>query len=75
MNLSASPVIDRDKIKNIIFKNAVKGITRSRFEIVFENERGKLKTRLILLPGSLNDGEKETAKAFEIMKGEGLLNP
>ena len=39
----------------------------------FEQEGGKIKKRLILLPGSLSDGPKETSKAVEIMKRNGLL--
>lgn len=73
LNYSATPIIYRDKIKSIIFKKANFGITRSRFEVTFENEQGKFKKRLILLPGSLNQGEAETAKAVEILKREQLL--
>lgn len=70
MNYSATSTIERNKIKEVKFINAKYGATRSRFEVLFEDEKGKLKTRLILLPGSLNDGEKETEKALEIMKSE-----
>lgn len=73
LNNSATPIIERNKIKNVKFINAKGGITRSRFEIIFENEKGKLKKRLIFLPGSLNDGENETEKALEIMKSEKIL--
>lgn len=75
INLSASPIIYRNKIKHIRFKKAIKGLTRARFEIVFENDEGQIKKRLILLPGSLGDGEEETSKALEIMKREELLIP
>lgn len=72
-NYSAEPIIERDKIKNIEFKNGTRGISRAYFKINFEiNE--KLKTRLILLPGSLNTGQKETAIALQIMIEAGLLN-
>ena len=73
MNNSATPVIDRNKIKEAKFIDAKSGLTRARFEIMFEDERGKLKKRLIMLPGSLNDGQNETKKAVEIMKSERII--
>ena len=54
--------------------NAKFGATRSVFEITFEQSSGKLKKRLILLPGSLNNGAQETEKALEIMKTNKLIN-
>ncbi|MGN2687778.1 phosphoribosylaminoimidazolesuccinocarboxamide synthase [Flavobacterium sp. MAHUQ-57] len=69
-NYSAISTIERNKIKDVKFIDAKYGTTRSRFEVLFEDENGKIKTRLILLPGSLNDGENETKKALEIMKTE-----
>ncbi len=71
-NYSATSTIERNKIKEIKFIDAKYGAKRSRFEVLFEDERGEIKTRLILLPGSLNDGENETKKALEIMKSEKL---
>lgn len=73
INNSASPIIERNKIKGAKFINAKVGLTRSRFEILFEDENGKLKKRLIMLPGSLNDGTNETEKALAIMKSERIL--
>ena len=73
INNSASPIIERNKIKEAKFINAKIGLTRSRFEILFEDENGKLKKRLIMLPGSLNDGTNETEKALIIMKSERIL--
>ena len=55
------------------FYDAKFGSTRSRFEVIFEDEKGNLQTRLILLPGSLDNGESETKKALQIMKAEKLL--
>lgn len=72
MNFSAASTIERNKIKEVKFIDAKYGATRSRFEVLFEDEKGKLKTRLILLPGSLDGGESETAKALEIMKSENI---
>jgi len=73
MNYSATPIIERNKIKEVKFIDAKYGATRSRFEVLFEDENGKIKTRLIMLPGSLNDGESETEKALEIMKSEKII--
>ncbi|WP_281239946.1 phosphoribosylaminoimidazolesuccinocarboxamide synthase [Flavobacterium praedii] len=73
INNSATPIIERSKIKEAKFINAKVGLTRSRFEILFEDENGKLKKRLIMLPGSLNDGTNETEKALTIMKSERIL--
>ncbi|WP_163409559.1 phosphoribosylaminoimidazolesuccinocarboxamide synthase [Flavobacterium ajazii] len=73
LNNSATPIIDRNKIKEAKFINGKTGLTRSRFEIMFEDENGKLKKRLIMLPGSLSDGSNETEKALEIMKSERII--
>lgn len=70
---SATPVIDRQKIREVRFKKAIPGLTRSRFEVFFENEQGRIKKRLIMLPGSLSGGENETEKAVQIMTGENLI--
>lgn len=70
---SATPIINRSNIKEIKFKKAILGITRTRFEVMFEDEDGQIKKRLIMLPGSLNNGANETKKAIEIMSSENLL--
>lgn len=73
LNNSAAPVIERSRIRRIVLKKAVPGLTRSRFEVFFEDEKGRLKKRLILLPGSLLDGQSETDKAVRLLQDEGLL--
>lgn len=73
LNNSAEPIIDREKIKSVKFTKAIKGLTRSRFEVKFEDKNGKIKKRLILLPGSLTDGDAATELAIKIMVKEGLL--
>ncbi|MGX7666664.1 phosphoribosylaminoimidazolesuccinocarboxamide synthase [Flavobacterium pedocola] len=73
INNSATPIIERNRITHIKFFDGKKGLTRARFEVMFNDENGKLKKRLIMLPGSLNDGEKETERALQIMKNEGLI--
>ena len=72
LNNSATPVIDRTKIKDIKFKKGIKGLTRSRFEVIFE-DNGKIKKRLIIFPGILAGGDKETKVALHIMEEENLL--
>lgn len=73
LNNSATPIIDRQKIKDVKLKKAIKGLSRSRFEVLFEDEKGKIKKRLIMLPGTLTDGQNETEKAVKIMVEEKLL--
>jgi hypothetical protein len=72
LNNSATPVINRTDIQRVVFKKAIPGLTRSRFEVFFK-ENDKVKKRLIMLPGSLNSGSDETEKALDIMKSEKLL--
>jgi hypothetical protein len=72
INNSATPVIHRNDIQRVIFKKAIPGLTRSRFEVFFI-ENGKVKKRLIMLPGSLSGGLGATNNALEIMRGEKLL--
>ena len=72
LNNSATPVIDRKDIKTIKFIKGTSGLGRSRFEIEF-SQGGKIKKRLILLPGSMTGGHVETDKAVEIMREEKLL--
>lgn len=71
---SATPVIYRDKIQGIIFKPGFPGATRSRFEVFFKDDKGKIKKRLIMLPGSMNEGDNETEKALKVMIDENLID-
>ena len=73
-NNSATPIIERKDITSIKFKKAIFGITRSRFEVLFKDENGKIKKRIIMLPGSLDNGKNETEIAKKIMKEEKLLD-
>lgn len=73
LRVSATPVINRNTIKLVTFNNAKPGLTRSYFEVFFENENGKIKKRLIMLPGSLSNGSDETKKAVQILREQGLL--
>jgi hypothetical protein len=73
LNNSATPIIERNKIKEVKLKKAVKGLTRSRFEVLFEDENGKIKKRMIMLPGSLSSGDTETQNAIQIFEEEKIL--
>lgn len=70
LNNSATPIIERNKIK---LKKAIFGLTCSRFEVLFENDNGKVKKRIIMLPGSMMKVQNETERAIRIMKVEKLL--
>jgi len=74
LNNSATPTIERKSIKDVKLKKSIPGLTRSRFEVLFENENGKIMKRLIMLPGSMTGGKKETEKAIRIMTEEKLLD-
>lgn len=69
LNNSAIPVIQRESIVNIKFRQGIPGLTRSRFDVFFKNENNKTKRRII----HLNSNKKEVEKALEIMKEEGLI--
>ncbi|MEJ6793216.1 MAG: phosphoribosylaminoimidazolesuccinocarboxamide synthase [Lacinutrix sp.] len=73
LNLSAASVIDFSKIIAVEFKPAKKLLTRSYFIVNFKQNNGKTKSRLIMLPGSLNNGNVETKKALEIIKNAELI--
>jgi hypothetical protein len=70
---SATPVIDRIKIRNVKFIKGIAGLTRSRFEVFFEDDGGKIKRRMIMLPGSMTGGQEATEQAIKIMTEEKLL--
>ncbi|WP_417366255.1 phosphoribosylaminoimidazolesuccinocarboxamide synthase [Flavobacterium beibuense] len=72
MNNSATPVIPRNKIKSVTFKKAT-ALTRACFLIDFEDEKGKLKKRLIMLPGSMSGGQEAVEDAVKIMQEEKLI--
>jgi hypothetical protein len=74
INNSAALIIDRNKIRDVKFKRGVAGLTRARFEVYFQDENGKIKKRLIMLPGSLSDGQRETEIAIRIMTEENLIS-
>lgn len=74
INNTTVGLIERSKIREVIFKEA-SFLTRAHLSILFEDSKGKLKKRLIMLPGSLSGGKEETKKAERIMLIEGYINP
>lgn len=73
LNNSATPIIDRQSIQRIKFIKGIVGLTRARFVVIFTDENGKTKKRLIMLPGSLTGGQTETDIAYSIMIEEKLI--
>ena len=71
---SATPVVDRSSIRDIRIHSPRPPITRGYFTVIFQ-EGGKLRKRLIMLPGSMENGNEEFKKAVAIFKESGLLNP
>lgn len=71
---SATPVIERNKISQIVYKKAIPFLTRASFEVHFTDEKGRNKKRLIFLPGSLTNSETIANEALEIMRSEHLIN-
>ena len=73
LNNSATPVIERSRIRRVRFHPSRPGITRTYFAVFFADENGRDKKRLIMLPGTLAGGKEETAKALQIMRAAKLL--
>lgn len=71
-NNSATPVIERKEIIGVTYNSGIPGLTRPRFEVEF-NESGRLKKRLIILPGTLAGGQSEADKAVQILREKKLL--
>jgi hypothetical protein len=74
-NNSATPIIERSKIKSVHYKKRIPGLRRSYFEVMFEDDRGRLKRRLIMLPGTMSGAAAAEDNALKIMQEEGFLNP
>ncbi|MEM9921593.1 MAG: phosphoribosylaminoimidazolesuccinocarboxamide synthase [Bacteroidota bacterium] len=72
-NNSAAAVIERKQIRKVVFNKGLAGLTRPRFEIIFESEEGKVLKRLIMLPGSLSGEKSDIEKAVKVMQEENLL--
>jgi hypothetical protein len=72
---SAIPVIDRSSIRKFRFIRGIRYVTRSRFEVSMEAANGKLRKRLIILPGTLGQGKHHTEEALAMLRSENLLTP
>lgn len=68
LNLSATPVILRADITKVKFKKGLPGFIRPRFEVRFRNESGKIRKRLIILPGIRDGGKHESEKALKLFE-------
>jgi hypothetical protein len=71
-NNSGAPEIERKDIRRVAFDAGTPGMTLPRFEIEFL-EHGKVRKRLIILPGTAAGGQQEVTKALQIMKDENLF--
>jgi hypothetical protein len=72
-NNSATSIIERRDIKSVTYNPGISGLTRSRFEVEFD-DNGQIKKRLIMLPGTLRGGQSESNKAVQIMRDEKLIS-
>jgi hypothetical protein len=70
---SAAPVIDRSTIRNVEAHPPRPPATRGYFAVLFE-ENGKERKRLIILPGSMENGREVYERAVATMKETGLLS-
>lgn len=71
-NNSATPLIKRSAIVKVKSYKPIPLLIRGHFKIVF-NENNVQKTRIIILPGSLNQGYTEFKKALSIMQESGVI--
>ncbi|HAA16320.1 MAG TPA: phosphoribosylaminoimidazolesuccinocarboxamide synthase [Cytophagales bacterium] len=74
LNNSTIPVIERRAISSVKYRRGMLGLTRSRFVVYFKNERGNVKKRLIMLPGTLAGGREAAKEALELMKKQGYYS-
>ncbi len=69
--LSATPVLLRAAITRIEAHAPVAPVARAHFVVHFE-ENGHTLKRLVILPGVLEGGAEEFARALELLRNEGL---
>jgi hypothetical protein len=73
--LSATPVLLRAAITRIEAHAPVAPVTRAHFIVHFTQD-GQALRRFVILPGTLEGGTSEYARALELLKREGLpLSP
>jgi hypothetical protein len=73
LNNSTASVIERSRIRAVHFISSAANMSLARFEVLFADGSGRVRKRLILLPGLAAGGAAETQKAVEIMRAENLL--
>jgi hypothetical protein len=71
---STHPIILRNQITEIALLDEVKGISPPGFEIEFKNATGKLRKRIISLPGRFSKYPEEMKEAKKLLRDEGLLH-
>jgi hypothetical protein len=67
INTTGVPLILRKDIVSVVFSPARQNMTRAYFTVLYKNNNGAVKRRLIMLPGSLSGGADATEKALAIM--------
>lgn len=73
LNNSSANVVLRSSISKVVFNPAKTGLTRAYFAVLFTDEAGKQRKRLIMLRGSFTTNYEETAAAIKIMKDNGYM--
>lgn len=71
-NNSSLNQIERSAVESIDIKPPKPPVTRGYFTINFRHN-GKMRKRLIMLPGSMSGGDEEYKKALSVMKETGWL--
>lgn len=71
---SATPIIPRSRIEDFKFTKALPFLTRGYFSVLYLDQYGRRKKRLIILPGIFNEGAIEAKKAVEILRAEGFMS-
>lgn len=64
--------IPRNQIEAVRYFEAVKGVSRARFEVDFRPKK-RLYVREILMPSLLQNGQTEAQSAYWMMREEGFL--
>lgn len=72
-NTTGIPLILRSDIISVVYSPAKKHMTRPYFTIHYKNNKGAVKRRLIMLPGSLSGGNAATEKAVDAMATMGYI--
>ncbi len=70
---SATPIIEREAIRDVTAHPPRSPATRGYFTVTFE-EDGRLRKRLIILPGLLENGSEEFHRAVAMWKDAGFLD-